>query len=102
MTQHRLPPEPRTGSISTAFVVAGLILVMVSLVAGIVLSADAFDVRETSRTMAWLFPTGIAGIGALMIGVILRFDSILTALRLRMSAMRDHLPALINTNEKGN
>jgi hypothetical protein len=33
--------------------------------------------------------------------VILRFDSILASLRLRMGAMRDGLPALITTNQKG-
>jgi hypothetical protein len=70
-------------------------------VVGIVLSTDVLDVRETSRTTAWLFPVAITGIGALLAGVILRFDSILDSLRLRIGAMRDHLPALINTYQGG-
>jgi len=44
-------------------------------------------------------PTAFAGIGALLTGVILRFDSILASLRLRLDAMRDYLPNLINTNQ---
>lgn len=99
MTQHTLPPEPRASSISSGLAVAGVMLVMASLVAGIVLSTDALDVREGSRTMAWLLPAAFAGIGALLTGVILRFDSILASLRLRLDAMRDHLPNLINTNQ---
>lgn len=99
MIQHTLPPEPRASSISGGLAVVGLMLVMASLVAGIVLSTDALDVREGSRTMAWLFPTAIAGIGALLTGVILRFDSILASLRLRLDVMRDYLPNLINTSQ---
>lgn len=99
MKRNTLPPEPLASSISNGLALVGVILLMASLVTGIVLSTDALDVREGSRTMAWLFPTQVAGIGALLTGVILRFDSILASLRLRMDAMREHLPTLINTNE---
>lgn len=99
MKPNTLPPEPLASSISNGLALVGVMLLMASLVAGIVLSTDALNVLETSRTMAWLFPTAIAGIGALLTGVILRFDSILASLRLRMDAMREHLPALMNTNE---
>ena len=101
MTHQTLPPEPRTSSISNVLAALGLMLVMASLVAGIALSTDALDVREGARTMAWLFPAAIAGIGALLTGVILRFGSILASLGLRIDATRDHLPALINTNQRG-
>jgi hypothetical protein len=77
MTQRTFSPEPRISAISSALAVVGLMLVMASLAAGIVLSTDALDVREGARTMAWLFPAAIAGIGAL-------------------------LTAVINTNQKGN
>jgi hypothetical protein len=99
MAQRTLAPEPQASSISSALAAVGLTLVTASLVAGIVLSTDALDVREGSRTMAWLFPVAIAGIGALLTAVILRFDSILASLRLRIGAMRDHLPDLIDTNQ---
>jgi hypothetical protein len=102
MAHQTLPPEPRTSSISNALAAAGLMLVMASLVAGIVLSTDALDVREAARTLAWLIPAAIAGLGALLAGVIVRFGSILASLRLRMQTMRDHLPALINANQRGN
>jgi len=99
MSQPTLPPEPRASAISSALVVVGLMLVTASLVAGIALSTDSLDVSEGARTMAWLFPTAIAGIGALLTGVILRFDSILASLGLRIDATRDYLPVLIhNTN----
>jgi len=97
MTHRTLPREPRASSTSTALAVVGLLLVTMTLVAGIVLSTNALDVREGARTTAWLFPTAIAGIGALLTAVILRFASILASLRLRIDAMRDHLPALITT-----
>ena len=97
MTRRTLPPEPRTSSTSSGLAVVGVLLVMASLVAGIVLSTDALDVREGARTMAWLFPTAIAGIGALLAAVIPRFAAVLASLRLRIDAMRDHLPALITT-----
>ena len=97
MTQRTLPREPRASSTSSALAVAGLLLVMATLVAGIVLSTSALDVRESARTAAWLFPTAIAGIGALLTAVILRFAAILASLRLRIDAMRDHLPDLITT-----
>ena len=102
MTQHTLPAEPRASSISSAVAVLGLMLVMATLAAGITLSTDALDARESARTTAWLFPVAIAGIGALLTGVILRFRSILTSLGLRMDAMRAELPVLINTNQKAN
>ena len=98
MAQHQPPPEPRASSMSTALAVIGVMLVMSTLVAGVSVSADALDIREGSRTMAWLLPTAFAGIAALLTAVILRFDSILASLGLRMGAMRDHLPALINTH----
>jgi len=100
MTQQTLPAVPRQSSISSVLAAVGLMLVMASLVAGVTLSVDALDVGETSRTMAWLFPVAIGGIGALLTAVILRFSAILASLRLRLDAMRDHLPALIDSNQR--
>jgi hypothetical protein len=101
MTRHTFPAVPRQSSISSTLAVTGLVLVTGSLVAGIVLSTDTLDVPETARTMAWLFPAAIAGVGALLVGVILRFSAVLASLGLRIDAMRDHLPALIHTTEGG-
>ncbi len=79
MTQQTLPAVPRQSSISSVLAAVGLMLVMASLVAGVTLSVDALDVGETSRTMAWLFPVAIGGIGALLTAVILRFSAILAS-----------------------
>ena len=97
MTTESVPPQPRQAIVSTVLAASGLLVLMAGLVAGIVLSTDALDVREASRTSAWLFPALILGIGAVLTGVILRFSAILDSLRLRIAAMRDHLPALIDT-----
>lgn len=100
MTSHHLPPEPRASFISTVLAVVGVMLVMTALVGGISVSTDALDMREGARTMAWLLPTAFGGIAALLTAVILRFDSILASLGLRMGAIRDHLPTLINTPQE--
>jgi hypothetical protein len=97
MAHSNLPAPTRQATASTVLAASGLVLVLGGLVVGIVLSTDSLDVRELTRTSAWLVPALFLGIGTLLAGVILRFVAILASLRLRLAALREHLPALIPT-----
>lgn len=94
-TEH-LPPQPRQAQLSSVLAAAGIALLTAGLVTGIVLASGSLDPRELTRTSAWLFPLLIAGIGTLLGAVILRFAAVLASLRMRMDAMRTHLPQLIH------
>lgn len=92
----QLPPQPREARASNVLATIGLTLLVGGLVTGIVLASGSLDPRELTRTSAWLFPLLMAGIGTLLTAVVLRFAAILASLRLRIDAMRTHLPQLIH------
>ena len=101
MTHHDLPPPPRQDIVSNLLTGVGLMILMGGLVVGIVIATDSLNTAQFARTTAWLFPTLFVGMGAILVGVILRFSAILASLRLRLRAMRSDLPALVNNYERG-
>lgn len=100
MTHHDIPPPPRQDIVSNLLTGFGLMILMGGLAVGIVVSASSLDTALFTRTTAWLTPVLFIGIGAILVGVILRFSAILASLRLRLRAMQSDLPALIH-NERG-